>query len=202
MTEVGGGGSATFEPCSSDSGGGIELSAEPPAAKRARFEATADLAPEAVTEIAVGGEDGQEEVHHLTVPQTQFEIEINSGSVEDEDGVVRETILPQDLNGPAFAITTASQVCVCGVACVGVQCEFWLGVGRDVKLFAAGATAFLNILWLANQKLHHSPTQTTPHTPSLFHTLQDLPSLSVLSPRAGEDSIEESDGRTLNAIGR
>ena len=106
MTEVGT--SATFEP---SGGGGIELSSETPAAKRARFEATVDLAPEPVTEIAVR-EDGQsgEEVHHLTVPQTQFEIEINSGSVDDEDGVVRETILPQDLNGPAFAITTASQV--------------------------------------------------------------------------------------------
>ena len=111
MTEVGT--SATFEPGCSDGGSGLGLSAEPPAAKRARFEATADLAPEPVTEIAVredGQAAGEEEVHHLTVPQTQFEIEINSGSVEDEDGVVRETILPQDLNGPAFAITTASQV--------------------------------------------------------------------------------------------
>lgn len=108
MTEVGG--SATFEP--GGSGGSIELSAEPPIAKRARFEPTADLAPEPVTEIAVreDGQSGEEEVHHLTVPQTQFEIEINSGAVEDEDGVVRETILPQDLNGPAFAITTAPQV--------------------------------------------------------------------------------------------
>lgn len=116
MTEVGG--SATFEPSGgggSGGGGGIELSAaEPPVAKRARFEATADLAPEAVTEIAVredGQTAGEEEVHHLTVPQTQFEIEINSGSVvEEEDGVVRETILQQDLSGPAFAITTVPQV--------------------------------------------------------------------------------------------
>ena len=99
MTELSG--SASFEP-------GIELSE--PSAKRARFEPT-DLAPEPVTEIAVteDAQPGDEEVH-LTVPQTQFEIEINSGSVEDEDGVVRETILQQDLSGPAFAITTASQV--------------------------------------------------------------------------------------------
>lgn len=110
MTELSG--SATFEP-------DIELAE--PSAKRARFE-TADLAPEAVTEIAVT-EDvqaGDGEVH-LTVPQTQFEIEINSGSVEDEDGVVRETILQQDLNGPAFAITTASQV----------GCEFIIDVLVD-----------------------------------------------------------------------
>ena len=111
MTEVGG--SATFEPGSG--GGEIDLSTEPPATKRARFEPTADLVPEPVTEIAVreevqSSEDQTAEVHHLTVPQTQFEIEINSGSVEDEDGVVRETILPQDLNGPAFSITTDPQV--------------------------------------------------------------------------------------------
>lgn len=109
MTELSG--SASFEP-------GIELAE--PSAKRARFETT-DLAPEPVTEIAVTEEvqPGDEEVH-LTVPQTQFEIEINSGSVEDDDGVVRETILQQDLNGPAFAITTASQVGV--VSCVMSPC--------------------------------------------------------------------------------
>ena len=102
MTELSG--SASFEP-------GIELSE--PSTKRARFE-PADLAPEPVTEIAVteDAQPGDEDVH-LTVPQTQFEIEINSGSVEDEDGVVRETILQQDLSGPAFAITTASQVYTC-----------------------------------------------------------------------------------------
>lgn len=89
MTELSG--SASFER-------GLE-----PSAKRARFEPT-DLAPEPVTEVAVR-ED--------CVPQTQFEIEINSGTVDDDDddGVVRETILQQDLSGPAFAITTASQVC-------------------------------------------------------------------------------------------
>ena len=100
MTELSG--SASFEPS-------IDLSE--PSVKRARFEHT-DLAPEPVTEIAVteDGRSGDGDVH-LTVPQTQFEIEINSGSVDDDDGVVRETILQQDLNGPAFAITTASQVC-------------------------------------------------------------------------------------------
>ena len=97
MTELSG--SASFER-------GLE-----PSAKRARFEPT-DLAPEPVTEVAVREDcqSGEEEVH-LTVPQTQFEIEINSGTVDDDDdGVVRETILQQDLSGPAFAITTASQV--------------------------------------------------------------------------------------------
>ena len=110
MTDLSG--SASFEPGRHD--------LEPPSAKRARFETT-ELAPEPVTEIAVteiavteiavteDGQPGGEELH-LTVPQTQFEIEINSGSVEDEEGVAREAILQQDLSGPAFSITTASQV--------------------------------------------------------------------------------------------
>lgn len=99
MTDLSG--SASFEP---------DLELTEPSAKRGRFDPS-DLAPEPVTEIAVteDGQSGEDEVH-LTVPQTQFEIEINSGSVEDDDGVVRETILQQDLSGPAFAITTASQV--------------------------------------------------------------------------------------------
>lgn len=99
MTELSG--SASFEP---------DLELSEPSPKRGRFEPS-DLAPEPVTEIAVteDGHSGEDEVH-LAVPQTQFEIEINSGSVEDDDGVVRETILQQDLSGPAFAITTASQV--------------------------------------------------------------------------------------------
>ena len=95
-----------------------------PSAKRARFEPT-DIAPEPVAEVAVGGDgqSGEDEVH-ITVPQTQFEIEINSGSVDDEDDdMVRETILQQDLNGPAFAITTASQVCRQSCVHVGHQHE-------------------------------------------------------------------------------
>ena len=171
MTEVGG--SATFEP-----GGGVVLSAEPPAAKRARFEPTADLAPEPVTEIAVREEmgSGEEEVHHLTVPQTQFEIEINSGPVEDEDDVVRETILPQDLNGPAFSITTAPQV--------------YTGVVAATELRLLAVYSLCKPSQLEFWRFH-----------ILIKTLslQDLPPLSAFS---GDESAGETDGRTLNAIGR
>lgn len=93
-------GSGSFEQTRDD----LDL-ATPPSAKRARYEAT-ELAPEPATEIVTEGEGGE----MLTVPQTQFEIEINSGTVEDEDDVSREAMLRQELAGPAFAITTVAQV--------------------------------------------------------------------------------------------
>lgn len=97
------GSSASFEQSCDD------LDLADPHSKRARLEAP-ELAPEPATEVAVTEGEGGEEVH-LTVPQTQFEIEINSGTVVEEvEDVGRETILRQDLGGPAFSITTAAQV--------------------------------------------------------------------------------------------
>ena len=93
-------GSGSFEPTPDD----LEL-ASPPSAKRARYEATV-LAPDLGTEVVAQGEEGE----MLTVPQTQFEIEINSGTVEDEDEANEEAMLRHELAGPAFAITTAAQV--------------------------------------------------------------------------------------------
>lgn len=81
-----------------------------PSPKRARFEEAADIAE--VTEVETIEAGGPNDVDHtvtITVPSTQFEIEINSqteGSSPDEIGQIQTG----DLSGPAFGIVQDAQV--------------------------------------------------------------------------------------------
>lgn len=83
-----------------------------PSPKRARFDEAADIAE--VTEVETIEAGGPNDVDHtvtITVPSTQFEIEINSqaeleGSSPDDIGQIQTG----DLSGPAFGIVQDAQV--------------------------------------------------------------------------------------------